>query len=87
VGWQDQVGFPILSLMTYLPLVGVALIVLFAKDRPGLYKMIALATTVLAFILSVVMLLRFDTGFAAALAPPCPCGRSLPVLTGITRRA
>jgi len=32
-------------------------------------------------------LLRFDTGFAAALAPPCPCGRSLPVLTGITRRA
>ena len=48
--------------MTYLPLVGVALIVLFAKDRPGLYKPISLATTVLAFVLSVVMLLRFDTG-------------------------
>jgi NADH-quinone oxidoreductase subunit M len=61
VGWQDQAGFPILSVMTYLPLVGVALIVLFGKDRPGFYKPVALVTTVAAFLLSVVMLLRFDT--------------------------
>ena len=60
MSWQDQVGFPILSVMTYLPLVGVVLIVLFAKGRPDLYKLISLVSTVLAFVLSIVMLLRFD---------------------------
>jgi len=29
-------------------------------------------------------LLRYDTGFTAAFGPPCACGRSLPVLAGLS---
>jgi len=53
-------GFPILSVMTYLPLAGVLVILALGKGRPGLYKVTALVTTLAAFVLSVVMLFRFD---------------------------
>ena len=53
-------GFPILSVMTYLPLAGVLVMLAFGKGRPGVYKVTALVSTLAAFILSVVMLFRFD---------------------------
>ncbi len=58
----EQIGFPILSVITYLPLAGVAVALLFGKNRPLVYKVAALASTFIAFVLSAVMLLRFHTG-------------------------
>jgi len=59
--WQHQIGFPILSVITYLPLAGVALILLFGRGRPTFYKVVSLVVTLAAFALSVVMLFRFHT--------------------------
>ena len=61
MSWQDQIGFPILSVITYLPLAGVVLILLLGRGRPTLYKVISLATTVAAFVLACVMMFTFDT--------------------------
>jgi NADH-quinone oxidoreductase subunit M len=61
VSWQHQIGFPILSIITYLPLLGVALVLLFGKNRPAFYKVVSLVVTLAAFALSVVMLLRLRT--------------------------
>ena len=59
--WQDQIGFPILSVITFLPLAGVLLILLVGRKRPDVYKMIALVSTVAAFVLACVMMFAFDT--------------------------
>ncbi|MDD3029001.1 MAG: NADH-quinone oxidoreductase subunit M [Alphaproteobacteria bacterium] len=65
-------SFPLLSVMTFLPLAGALLLFLFVKEghyRDGgarLSQGIALAVSLLAFVLSCVMLARFDpsyTGF------------------------
>jgi NADH-quinone oxidoreductase subunit M len=61
VGWQEQIGFPILSLITYLPLLGVLLILLVGRGRPAVYKGIALVTMMIALALSIVMMAVFDT--------------------------
>jgi NADH-quinone oxidoreductase subunit M len=60
MSWSEQIGFPILSVITYLPLAGVVAMLLVARGRPALYKGIALVTTLAAFVLSVVMLVTFD---------------------------
>jgi NADH-quinone oxidoreductase subunit M len=62
MGWHAQVGFPILSVITYLPLAAVLVILVAGKGRPQFYKITALVATLLAFVLSVVMLLKFQTG-------------------------
>jgi NADH-quinone oxidoreductase subunit M len=62
VTWQDQIGFPILSIITFLPLAGVLLMLLVARGRPVVYKTIALVSTVAAFVLACVMMVAFDTG-------------------------
>ena len=59
--WNDQIGFPILSIITYLPLAGVLLMLLVARGRPVAYKVISLVVTLAAFVLSIVMLVAFDT--------------------------
>jgi len=59
VGWHQQIGFPILSIITYLPILGVVVALLFGKNRPLVYKVAALTTTFIAFVLSAIMLLRF----------------------------
>jgi len=60
VGWHQQAGFPILSVITYLPLVGVVLIALFGKGRPRFYKAVSLVVTLAAFVLATVMLVRLN---------------------------
>ena len=59
--WNDQIGFPILSIITYLPLAGVLLMLLVARGRPVAYKVISLVVTLAAFVLSIVMLVVLDT--------------------------
>jgi NADH-quinone oxidoreductase subunit M len=61
VTWSDQIGFPILSVITFLPLAGVLLMLLVGRGRPAVYKIISLVVTLAAFVLSIVMLLVFDT--------------------------
>ena len=60
--WSDQIGFPILSVITFLPLAGVALMLLLGRGRPAVYKVIALISTLAAFALSIWMMVAFDTG-------------------------
>jgi NADH-quinone oxidoreductase subunit M len=59
VGWRDQAGFPLLTLITFLPLAGVLVIWMFGKGRPLFYKILSLVVTVAALGLSVFMLLKF----------------------------
>ncbi len=61
MSWSDQIGFPLLTVITFLPLAGVLLILLVGRGRPGVYKVISLVVTLLAFALSVWMLLVFKT--------------------------
>jgi NADH-quinone oxidoreductase subunit M len=61
VTWNDQIGFPILSVITFLPLAGVLLMLLVGRGRPAVYKVISLIVTLAAFVLSIVMLVVFDT--------------------------
>ena len=59
--WSAQIGFPILSVITFLPLAGVLLMLLFGRGRPAVYKVISLVVTLAAFVLSIVMLVALDT--------------------------
>ena len=55
-------NFPILSLITYLPLVGALVIFLWANISPDATRKVALGTSILTFLLSLAMLANFDTG-------------------------
>jgi len=61
VGWSVQIGFPLLSVMICLPLVGGLLILAVGKGRPLVCRVTALATTLATFVLSVVMLFGFES--------------------------
>jgi NADH-quinone oxidoreductase subunit M len=65
MGWRAQIGFPILSLITYIPLLAALVIWIFGKGRPTFYKTLSLAATFAALVLAVVMLFKFDTTNAA----------------------
>lgn len=57
--FQEQIGFPILTVIIFLPSLG-ALLMLLMRGRPSWYKTTAAATTGATFILSLVMLSYFD---------------------------
>lgn len=61
MSWSDQIGFPMLSVITFLPLAGVVLILLFGRGKPAVYKVISLVVTLAAFALSVWMLFALKT--------------------------
>jgi len=61
MGWHQQIGFPVLSAITYLPLVGVLVALVAGKTRPLVYKVAALVVTLTAFELSAIMLFNIDT--------------------------
>jgi len=61
MGWHQQIGFPILSVITYVPLLGALLIWIFGKGRPTFYKVVSLVATFAALVLSVVLLFKFDS--------------------------
>ncbi len=52
--------FPILSFLTFLPLLGAGMIMLLARGRDGAARQIALGTTLAVFALSLEMLWQFD---------------------------
>ncbi len=53
-------SFPILSIITYLPVLGGLAILFLARGNSDLPKQIALGATLLSFVLSVIMLLQFN---------------------------
>jgi NADH-quinone oxidoreductase subunit M len=53
-------NLPLLSLMTFLPLIGAAAVLLTPRARPQLIKNIALVTTGLSGLFSILLLSRFD---------------------------
>jgi NADH-quinone oxidoreductase subunit M len=55
-----QSSFPILSLITFTPLVGAIIVLLLPKDRSNLIRWFALAVSLVTFGLSLVMLGMFD---------------------------
>jgi len=55
----DIGGLPILSTITFLPLAGVLLILLFGRGKPQVYKVISLVATLAAFVLSAWTLFAF----------------------------
>ena len=57
---SDQVGFPVLSLMIFIPLAA-AVLISFMKDGKQI-RQIALVATVLSFVLSVIPLILFQNG-------------------------
>jgi len=57
-------GWPILSIITFVPLVG-ALLLLIVRGDDRSVRMIALVTTLVDFVLSLLLWLNFDTGTAA----------------------
>ena len=61
MGWHAQIGFPVLSLITWLPLAAVLVILVAGKNRPQFYKVVSLVATLAAFALSIWMLLKFQT--------------------------
>jgi NADH-quinone oxidoreductase subunit M len=54
-------ALPILSLMTFIPLAGAVVIFFWANAPDNAARWIALVTTSISFVLSVIMLARFDT--------------------------
>ena len=57
--FQEQIGFPILTVLTFLPALG-GLAILLMRGRPNLYKSVTLAVTGANFGLSLVLIAWFD---------------------------
>jgi NADH-quinone oxidoreductase subunit M len=55
-----QSSFPILTLVTFTPLVGAVIVLLLPRERPNLIRWFALAVSLVTFGLSLVMLGMFD---------------------------
>ena len=60
MGWNEQIGFPVLSVLTFLPALGAVILLLFGKGRPLFYKIVSLAVTLVSLGLAVWMLLVFE---------------------------
>ncbi|MBE0428700.1 MAG: NADH-quinone oxidoreductase subunit M [Thermoleophilia bacterium] len=59
-GFQEQIGFPILSVLIFLPSAGALAMLIFMRGRPQLYKWTAAIVTGLNFVLSLVLIGFFD---------------------------
>jgi NADH-quinone oxidoreductase subunit M len=64
-GFAEQIGFRALTVLTFLPMAGALLMLLFMRGRPNAYKATALVTSLAAFGLAVYMAFHFKTGTAA----------------------
>ena len=61
---MNQLGFPLLTLITFLPLVGIPILLLLPRDREEASKWVAFGISVLTFIVSLRLLLNFAPGEA-----------------------
>ena len=61
---MEQVGFPILSVIIFSPLIGVLLLLFIDRENTALQRWVALLTTLLTFILALVLFTRFQPATA-----------------------
>jgi NADH-quinone oxidoreductase subunit M len=76
-------GFPILSVMTFLPLVGALVIFFTPRASAALPRMVALVASLLSLLLSILMLLRFDRNAPFQAGQPVPFQEKLDWLPGV----
>jgi NADH-quinone oxidoreductase subunit M len=63
---MNSLGFPLLTVITFLPLVGIPILLLLKRDaaREDLMKQVTLGISVITFVISLVLLLNFVPGEA-----------------------
>lgn len=71
---MNLLGFPILSLLIWLPALGAILLMLMPQGRAALYRWTALGVTVATFAVACVVLLLFITGPYGPLGSPLESG-------------
>ncbi len=59
-----QIGFRGLTILTFLPMFGALVMLIFMRGRPSAYKTTALVTSIFTFALSVYLVTQFQTGTA-----------------------
>ena len=60
---MNSIGFPLLTVLTFFPLIGMVAILLlkpFKVESDKLIKQIAIATAVITFLISIVVVIAFD---------------------------
>ncbi len=61
---MTQIGFRGLTFLTFLPIAGALIMLIFMRGRPNAYKTTALVTTIFTFALSIYLVTQFQTGTA-----------------------
>ena len=61
---MDLAGLPLISAITFVPLIGALVIAAIPKENLRAIRWTALATALIAFVLSLVLLVGFDPGAA-----------------------
>ena len=64
-GFAQQLGFRGLTILTFLPVAGALVMLLFMRKRPNAYKTTAFVTTLLTLGLSIYLATQFKTGTAS----------------------
>ncbi|MDP2038324.1 MAG: NADH-quinone oxidoreductase subunit M [Ignavibacteria bacterium] len=59
-----MIGFPILSLITFLPVLGMILILFIPKEQPKTVKYLSLAITGIQLVLAIILLANYNYGMA-----------------------
>ncbi|HEY6171811.1 MAG TPA: NADH-quinone oxidoreductase subunit M, partial [Candidatus Kapabacteria bacterium] len=59
-----QFGFPLLSLLTFLPVIGMIITAFLPKSNVKLIRFVSVGVTALMMIMSVVLWMNFDAGMA-----------------------
>jgi len=59
-----MIGFPILSLITFLPVLGMILILLIPKEQPKTVKYLSLAITAIQVVLAIILLANYNYNLA-----------------------
>jgi NADH-quinone oxidoreductase subunit M len=62
--FMTQIGFRGLTLLTFLPIAGALVMLIFMRGRPSAYKTTALVTSIFTFALSIYLVTQFQSGTA-----------------------
>ncbi len=60
--FATEIGARSLTLLTFLPMIGAAVMLVFMRGRPQAYKLTALITSLFTLALAIVLAVRFDSG-------------------------
>lgn len=69
---MNTIGFPLLSIVLWLPTLGALILLAVPRERADLARMLSLVVTTVTFLVSVILLLRFDRALVQASASSQP---------------